>query len=255
MAVQQDPSKVQDLYFFEEASPFVTGMHFQSECPPDKKVKVEDLFKFSRSRGDLQVSIVAAMIALFFLAFFWTQTGWDKRKLPDEFGIYLAHQFGLVDIEGRITRFGRILKQSWVAPLLCLVIFVPAALWNLRASWKETAWRKRFLLPTSAYFELTKYVAALEFVAYFIGYTVIVPILGYLLSTLILGDVFNLEAWLSRPALGTDRVCFSLCRCASVSHVFADQNATGYLALQSTARCAACANVDIFLGAVVWKRS
>ena len=187
MAVQQDPSKVQDLYFFDEASPFVTGMHFQSECPPDKKVKVEDLFKFSRSRGDLQASIVAAMIALFFLAFFWTETGWDKRKLPDEFGIYLAHQFGLVDIEGRITRFGRILKQSWIAPLLCLVILVPAALWNLRASWKETAWRKRFLLPTSAYFELTKYVAALEFVAYFIGYTVIVPILGYLLSTLILG--------------------------------------------------------------------
>lgn len=187
VAVQQDPSDAEDLYLFDEALPFATGARFQSECPPDKKVKVEDLFKFSRTRGDLQVSIVAAAIALFFFVFFWTQTGWDNRNLPDEFGTYLAHQFGLVDIEGRVTRFGRILKQSWVAPLLCLVIFVPAALWNLRASWKETAWRKRFLLPTSAYFELTKYVAALEYVAYFIGYTLIVPVLGYLVSTLILG--------------------------------------------------------------------
>ena len=130
---------------------------------------------------------MAASIALFFLIFFWTQTGWDNRKLPDEFGTYIAYQFGLADIEGRVTRFGRVLRQSWVAPLLCLLIFVPAAFWNLRASWKETAWRKRFLLPTNAYFELTKYVAALEYVAYFIGYTLIVPILGYLVSTLLLG--------------------------------------------------------------------
>ncbi len=173
-----------DLYLFEEASP--EGA-FKSECPPDKKVKVEDLFKFSRGRGDFEVSIFFALVALLFLAFFWTQTGWDDRKLPDAFGQYLLHQLGLVDVEGRVTRFGRILKQSWVAPLICLAIFVPAALANLRASWKETAWRKRFRLPTSAWFELTKYAAALEYVAYFIGYTLIVPVLGYLVSTLILG--------------------------------------------------------------------
>ncbi len=178
---------VKDLYLFEDALPFDATQKFQSECPPDKKVKVENLFKFSRGRGDLQISFVAAGIALFFLAFFWTQTGWEGRKLPDDFGTYLAYQFGLADIDGRVTRFGRILKQSWVAPMLCLLIFVPAALWNLRASWKETAWRKRFLLPTSASFELTKYAAALEYVVYFIGYTLIVPILGYLVSTLILG--------------------------------------------------------------------
>ncbi len=175
------------LYLFDEAAPAEGVATFKSECPPDKKVKVEDLFKFSRTRGDLQVSIVAALIALFFLAFFWTQTGWDARKLPDEFGTYLAYQFGLADIEGRVTRLGRIFKQSWVAPMLCLLVFVPAALWNLRASWKETAWRRRFLLPTSASFELTKYAAALEYVGYFIGYTLIVPVLGYLVSTLILG--------------------------------------------------------------------
>lgn len=178
---------VPDLYLFEESAPRAAELGFKSECPPDKKVKVEDLFKFSRKRGDLHVSVAAALIALFFLAFFWTQTGWDARKLPDDLGTYVAYQFGLADIDGRVTRLGRIVKQSWVAPLMCLLILVPAALWNLRASCKETAWRKRFLLPTSAYFELTKYVAALEYVAYFIGYTLIVPILGYLVSTLILG--------------------------------------------------------------------
>lgn len=176
-----------DLSLFDEALPYEVGETFQSECVPDKKVKVEDLFKFSRGRGDLQVSIIAALIALFFLAFYWTQTGWDARKLPSELGNYIAYQFGLADIQGRATRLGRILKQSWVAPALCLLVFVPAALLNLRASWKETKWRQRFLLPTNAYFELTKYAAALEYVAYFIGYTLIVPVLGYLVSTLIMG--------------------------------------------------------------------
>ncbi len=175
------------LLLFEETLPYEDSDVFRSECPPDKKVKVEDLFKFSRTRGDLQVSFVAALLALFFFAFFWTQTGWDNRKLPDEMGSYFAYQFGLTDIEGRVTRLGRILKQSWVAPLLCLLVLVPAALANLRSSWKETQWRKRFLLPTDAYFELTKYAAALEYVAYFIGYTLLVPILGYLISTLLLG--------------------------------------------------------------------
>jgi hypothetical protein len=182
-----DTSSSIDLYMFDDSSPSDGERQFQSECPPDAKVKVEDLFKFSRKRGDFQVSIVAAVLALFFLAFFWTQTGWDNRDLPDDFGTYVAHQFGLAEIDGRVTRLGRILKQSWIAPLICLFILVPAALWNLRASWSETAWRKRFLLPTSAYFELTKYVAALEYVFYFISYTLIVPVLGYLVSTLILG--------------------------------------------------------------------
>ena len=182
-----DPSSITDLYMFEDSSPPIGERRFKSECPPDAKVKVENLFKFSRKRGDLQVSIVAAVLALFFLAFFWTQTGWANRNLPDNFGTYVAYQFGLAEIDGRVTRLGRIVKQSWVAPMLCLLVLVPAALWNLRASWQETAWRKRFLLPTSAYFELTKYVAALEYVAYFIGYTLIVPVLGYLVSTLILG--------------------------------------------------------------------
>ena len=176
-----------EIYLFEDGLPFEAGQSFQSECPRDKKVKAQNLFKFSRKRGDFQISVVAAGIAMFFFMFFWTKTGWDGRKLPDELGSYVAYQFGLADIDGRVTRFGRILKQSWVAPMLCLFVFVPASLWNLRNSWKEMEWRKRFLLPTSAYFELTKYVAALEYVAYFIIYTLVVPILGYLVSTIILG--------------------------------------------------------------------
>jgi len=199
-----------DLLLFDEALPTAdlnSASGFKSECPPDKKVKVENLFKFKRGRGDLQVSIVVCLIALFFFAAFWTQAGWQDRKLPDELGSYLAHQFGISEMEGRVTRFGRILKQSWVAPMLCLLVLVPAAIWNLRESFKDHKWRKRFMLPTSAKFELSKYVAALEFVAYFIVYTITVPILGYLLSTLIMGTFltwrlgYRSPLWLLRGVL------------------------------------------------------
>ena len=176
-----------DFALFEDELPFEKDGTFKSECRPDKKVKLEDLFKFSRTRGDLQVSIVAAAIAVFFLIFFWSQTGWEKRVLPDGLGSYFAHQLGFIELDGRVSRLGRILKQSWVAPLLCLLVLVPAALMNLWASFKEHKWRKRFLLPTSAYFEMTKYAAALEFVFYFVSYTLLVPYLGYLLSTVLLG--------------------------------------------------------------------
>lgn len=198
-----------DLMLFEEALPYEADGSFKSECPPDKKVKIEDLFKFSRRRGDVQVSVVAAATAVFFLFAFWTQTGWESRKLPDELGVYLAHQLGLVEIDGRVTRFGRILKQSWVVPMLCLVLLVPTALWNLRASLKEHAWRKRFLLPTDAIFELSKYLAALEFVFYFIVYTLLVPVLGYLVSTLLLGLYlpwrlgYRSRIWLMRSFLSS----------------------------------------------------
>ena len=186
MSTQRKSSE--ELQLFETSMPFESfGDAFKSECPPDKKVKVEDLFKFTRTRGDLEVSVVALLLAVFFLAAFWSYAGWDKRDLPDDIWAYLAHQFGIVEIEGRVTRFGRILKQSWVAPALCLLILVPAAFANFMASRKETNWRKRFKLPTSAYFELTKYAAALEYVGYFIVYTLMVPWLGYLVSTLLLG--------------------------------------------------------------------
>ena len=186
----------EDLFFFEEQNPNSllywpdkTNPHtFRSECPPDKKVKVENLFKFRRTRGDLLFSGLMLCLALFFLAYFWTETGWHKRKIPDEFGAYFLHQLGLVEIDGRVTRFGRILKQSWVAPMLCLAIFVPTALWNMRSALFAHNWRKRFHLPTKLNYELEQWMRALEFIAYFFAYTLIVPLLGYLFATVLFGS-------------------------------------------------------------------
>jgi len=170
----QDNSNNLNLYLFDEQFPTVEDVQgsFQSECPPDGKVKLDDLFAFKRKRGDF---------------LFFTETGWQNRKLPDDLGTYMLHQFGFIEIEGRVVRFGRILKQSWVGPLLCLVVLIPAAIWNAKSSFKIHRYRKRFLLPISMTYELEKYIAALEYVAYFILYTVLVPILGYLISTLLLG--------------------------------------------------------------------
>jgi len=184
---------LESLLLFEEQLPAELAevahadQPFQSECKPDKKFKSENLFKFRRGRGDFHASLFAAAVALLFLVFFWTETGWDKRKLPDNLGNYIGYQLGFAEIEGRAKRLGTILKQSWVAPLLCLLILVPAALLNLRHSWKVRRWRQRFLLPTDASYEHAKYLAALEYVAYFIVYTLIVPVLGYLVSTVVLG--------------------------------------------------------------------
>lgn len=180
-----------DLLLFDEAMP-LEDLHsvagFKSECRPDKKIKVEDLFRFKRGMGDYRVSLIAMLIALFFLVTFFTHAGWQGRKLPDDLGLYLGHQFGLVELEGRVTRFGRILKQSWVIPILCLLLLVPTAIWNFRESRKVHLWRQRFQLPTEAGYEFAKYFAALEYVIYFIVYTVVVPILGYLFSTIILAS-------------------------------------------------------------------
>lgn len=160
---------------------------FASHCPPDRKFKVEDLLAFRRGRGDLAFSILMVLVALFFLAAFWSYTGWDGRKLPEDMGTYLLRQLGLVEGEGRLTRLGRILKQSWVAPMACLAILIPAALFNLRSSLRVHRWRKRFGQPTDMSHELSQWLRALEFIGWFIAYTLLVPILGYLLSTLILG--------------------------------------------------------------------
>ena len=178
-----------NLYLFDEQFPTSENVQvsFKSECPPGGKVKLDDLFAFKRKRGDFLFSVVILIAALFFMVSFFTETGWQNRKLPDDLGTYMLHQFGFIEIEGRVVRFGRILKQSWVGPLLCLVVLIPAAIWNAKSSFKIHRYRKRFLLPISMTYELEKYIAALEYVAYFILYTVLVPILGYLISTLLLG--------------------------------------------------------------------
>ena len=40
--------KNNDLFLFPEGLPCTQAEQFRSECPPDKKTKVEDLFQFSR---------------------------------------------------------------------------------------------------------------------------------------------------------------------------------------------------------------
>lgn len=162
---------------------------FTSACPADTKINVTDITDFRRGRGDLVFSLFMAALALFFLVFFFTQTGWEDRKLPQNMARYWMDQFGVTEPEGRISRLGRILKQSWVAPMICLSVLVPAALWNLRGAWKAQAWRKRFRQPTAMAHEVMQWLRALEYVAWFIAYTLLVPVLGYLVSTLLLGTL------------------------------------------------------------------
>lgn len=188
--MNQDTPTAETLLLFEEQFPsdcIDSQLTFKSECPPDTKFKSEDLFKFRRGTGDFHASLAAAVLALIFLAFFWTQTGWENRKLPADPISYIGHQLGILEIEGRVKRLGTILKQSWVVPVMCLLVLVPASLLNLRDSLRVRRWRQRFLLPTDASYETGKYLAALEYVGYFILYTLSVPLLGYLLSTMILG--------------------------------------------------------------------
>lgn len=188
--VTQAQAHPSDLLMFEESMPLndlYSNAGFKSECKADKKIKAEDLFRFRRGLGDYRVSLIAMLVALFFFVFFFTHTGWQDRKLPDNPSAYLAHQIGFQELGGRVTRFGRILKQSWVIPMLCLMLLVPTAIWNYLASRKVHVWRQRFQLPTDAKYEYAKYLSALEFVAYFMLYTLAVPALGYLLSTLMLG--------------------------------------------------------------------
>jgi hypothetical protein len=163
------------------------GRKFASHCPAARRINVEDVHDFHRTRVDLVFSIFMVGLALFFLTFFFTQTGWEDRKLPANMARYWMDQFGITDPDERPARLGRILKQSWVAPMICLSILVPAAFWNLRGSVRAQVWRARFRQPTGMAYELGQWLRALEFVAWFIAYTLLVPVLGYLFATLLLG--------------------------------------------------------------------
>ncbi|MEL6889279.1 MAG: tripartite tricarboxylate transporter TctB family protein, partial [Pseudomonadota bacterium] len=61
---------------------------FASRCPADTKINVQDVTDFRRGRGDLVFSVVMVGIALFFLVFFFSQTGWEDRKLPANMARY-----------------------------------------------------------------------------------------------------------------------------------------------------------------------
>lgn len=142
----------------------VKHVRFLSETPPEKRFKVENLFAFKRGRGDLLFSLVMLGFVAFLLWHFNAESGWDNRKLPQK-------------------RVGKILKQSWVGPMMCMAILVPAVLVNLWQSIKKWRRDKRQLVPNRIRYELTQWLRSFEFIAYFLVYTFVISYLGYLLST------------------------------------------------------------------------
>ena len=158
-----------------------------TETPVERRFMAADLFMFRRTRGDFTFSLVMMAFVILLVFFFPSETGWDARRLPSDMASYLAAQFGLAEAEGRLVRLGKILKQGWVAPLLCLGILVPAALLNLNASYRILRLRARQKVPWRWRYEMGQWLRAVEFIVYFILYTLSVPILGYLVSTLLMG--------------------------------------------------------------------
>jgi hypothetical protein len=139
---------------------------FVSKIPKDKKFKVENLFEFKRVTGDLTLSIIFLMLVSFLLISFNTESGWDGRELSQK-------------------RVGKILKQQWVGPLICMVILVPATIYNLYQSTIQLNINKRLRMPSRIKHELFQWLKSLEFIFYFLIYTNIITIFGYLISTVI----------------------------------------------------------------------
>ena len=139
---------------------------FASETPPAKRFKVENLFAFKRGRGDLIFSLLMLAFVAFLLWNFNTESGWDNRKIPQK-------------------RVGKILKQSWVGPMICMAILVPAALINVWQSYKKWQRDTRQLVPNRIRYELVQWLRSLEFIVYFLGYTFVITYFGYLLSTVV----------------------------------------------------------------------
>ena len=143
-----------------------TSKKFVSKIPKDKKFKVENLFEFKRVTGDLTLSIIFLIFVSFLLISFNTESGWDGRELSQK-------------------RVGKILKQQWVGPLICMVILVPAAIYNLYQSTIQLNINKRLRMPRRIKYELFQWLKSLEFIVYFLIYTNIITIFGYLISTVI----------------------------------------------------------------------
>ena len=143
-----------------------TSKKFVSKIPKDKKFKVENLFEFKRVTGDLTLSIIFLILVSFLLISFNTESGWDGRELSQK-------------------RVGKILKQQWVGPLICMVILVPAVIFNLYQSTIQLNINKRLRMPSRIKYELFQWLKSLEFIVYFLIYTNIITIFGYLISTVI----------------------------------------------------------------------
>ena len=164
-----------------------THAPIRTETPIERRFMAADLFAFQRRRGDFTFSLVMAGLVALLILFFGSETGWHGRKLPSDMLAYTAAQLGMIDAEGRVMRLGKILKQGWVAPLLCLLILLPAAVLNLIASHRNLRRRSRQRMPWRWQYEMGQWMRALEYIGYFILYTLSVPLLGYLVSTIVMG--------------------------------------------------------------------
>ena len=151
-------------------------------------------------------------------------TGWFDRnsnKLPDQplvyaaqqgcslikgFGAYFDHMFlggeeatrktlkpCTLGVEGRVKSLSPIVKQGWYAGLFALAVLVPAGLFNLGISIRDSLKRRRQRLPNRTLYELEMWARALEYVIYFFAYTWSVLNFGYLLSTLAFGVLLPLR--------------------------------------------------------------
>ena len=137
---------------------------FQSKARPTRRFNVADLFEFKRRYGDFPFSLFMLALVLFLLWQFGAESGWNERDLPQK-------------------RVGKILKQPWIGPFICMCLLVPAALFNVWSSWRTTRRNIRLLRPDRTGFELRQWLRSFEYIAYFIAYTALMPIFGYLLST------------------------------------------------------------------------
>lgn len=137
--------------------------------PKEKKFKVENLFEFRRITGDLTLSLVFLLFVIFLFLNFNTESGWDTRNLPQK-------------------RVGKILKQQWVGPLLCMVILIPATFINLYESFKALKKSQRLKIPNKIQYEISQWIRSIEFIVYFLIYTFAIEIFGYLISTIIFAN-------------------------------------------------------------------
>jgi len=144
----------------------ITPKQFKSRISKERKFKVENLFEFKRITGDLTLSIIFLLFVVFLLIYFNSESGWSARDLNQK-------------------RVGKILKQQWVGPLMCMAILLPATILNILEAFKAYKKSKRLLLPNKIIYEMTQWIRSLEFILYFLVYTFSITVLGYLISTLI----------------------------------------------------------------------
>ena len=170
---------------------FVKTSSSQISCiiPNEKKFKVENLFEFRRITGDLTLSLVFLLFVIFLFLNFNTESGWDTRNLPQK-------------------RVGKILKQQWVGPLLCMVILIPATFINLYESFKALKKSQRLKIPNKIQYEISQWIRSIEFIVYFLIYTFAIEIFGYLISTMIFANFLTFRlGYRTKKWILTSTIC------------------------------------------------